>query len=485
MSLPPAKRPHTAISVAQKKQICEWRLANPHSSIDDTREYATHALHINIGRSTVTDIWKERKKWLEQIPNTCRTICVRPAEEQRLEGALSFWLTDVLSRGMPISDELLLEKAKEFGKELGVTELGYSRGWLSNFKRRHGVPVLQNSSGNTKAEINTADPPAKRPRTEVTVAQKQQICEWRLVNPRSTIDDTREYAKRELHINIGRSTVTDIWKDRIKWLGQIVVNCGAVRMRPAKQERLEAALSLWLADVIGQGIHVSDALLIERAKLFGNELGVTDFGYSRGWLFNFKKRYGLLPPQDNNQTEGAAIDLQIGQNSGPDLASHLKVCNLARRSGFQFSQNNNYNMETSIGLTMGHASDFVVKLFNEAAVPGSSKRHGLTPFQNNSKNIEAQSVKMEWNTTPECSVDPTVPDVPADDEQNTGSASSTEDDSHNSEISSLPESHYEARTAVVTLLNYIDDRSGPKAEQIRENLRDVLRYIENDKTSES
>jgi hypothetical protein len=38
------------------------------------------------------------------------------------------------SKNVPLTDEILKEKAKHFGDETGVTDFKYSNGWLQRFK---------------------------------------------------------------------------------------------------------------------------------------------------------------------------------------------------------------------------------------------------------------------------------------------------------------------------------------------------------------
>jgi hypothetical protein len=58
-----------------------------------------------------------------------------------LEEALSLWIAGRESRGEPYTGPLLIEKAKRFAKELNIssTDLSFSAGWLSGFKKRHGL----------------------------------------------------------------------------------------------------------------------------------------------------------------------------------------------------------------------------------------------------------------------------------------------------------------------------------------------------------
>ena len=46
------------------------------------------------------------------------------------------------SRGAPVTDAMLMDKAQFFGEQMDITDFSYSRGWLARFKTRHGQPFL-------------------------------------------------------------------------------------------------------------------------------------------------------------------------------------------------------------------------------------------------------------------------------------------------------------------------------------------------------
>jgi hypothetical protein len=48
-------------------------------------------------------------------------------------------LANARSKNIPLTDEILKEKAKHFDDETGVTDFKYSNGWLQRFKARHGI----------------------------------------------------------------------------------------------------------------------------------------------------------------------------------------------------------------------------------------------------------------------------------------------------------------------------------------------------------
>ena len=63
------------------------------------------------------------------------------------------------------------------------------------------------------------------------------------------------------------------------------------RIREAKYPELEKMLFIWQTMT-----KISDMILIEKAKEFGDILGLTEgcsFDYSSGWLEKYKKRYKI------------------------------------------------------------------------------------------------------------------------------------------------------------------------------------------------
>jgi hypothetical protein len=60
-----------------------------------------------------------------------------------MESALYLWFTNARAQNIIITDDILREKAKRFGNELGITEFGYSNGWFTRFKSRHSISCFR------------------------------------------------------------------------------------------------------------------------------------------------------------------------------------------------------------------------------------------------------------------------------------------------------------------------------------------------------
>jgi hypothetical protein len=57
---------------------------------------------------------------------------------------------------------------------------------------------------------------------------------------------------------------------------------------------MEEVLYVWFRQLQARDLAINADMLKEKAREFGKQTGVAeDFGYSPGWLHNFKKRYGI------------------------------------------------------------------------------------------------------------------------------------------------------------------------------------------------
>ena len=138
-----------------------------------------------------------------------------------------------------------------------------------------------------------SSPAKKRRRVDISASQKRDVCLYKEQHPKATQAQILVHFSNEWGVSVGRSTISDILRDKVKWLS-VSKDCGDVlRAKTAMHIPMESALYTWFADVRGRGLAISDDMMITKAKEYGQKLGVTDFQYSRGWLAGFKKRHGI------------------------------------------------------------------------------------------------------------------------------------------------------------------------------------------------
>lgn len=136
-----APRKHVTLTLDQKIEIIKL--------IENGQNYGIIAEKYGIGKSTVGDIKKNKDKIIkfvtttERGPGTRKTL--KQPENLVLENALFMWFMQQRRQHIPISGEIICEKARLFHREITKKEDGFtaSKGWLDNFKHRHGIRRLK------------------------------------------------------------------------------------------------------------------------------------------------------------------------------------------------------------------------------------------------------------------------------------------------------------------------------------------------------
>ena len=94
-----------------------------------------------------------------------------------------------------------------------------------------------------------SQPPAKRRRTQFSVAEKKEIVAYKTDHPTATQDEIATRFTRDWGKQVGRSTVSDILCDKEKWSSVPKDGDSSLRQRSGKHEKLEQALYRWFTDV--------------------------------------------------------------------------------------------------------------------------------------------------------------------------------------------------------------------------------------------
>lgn len=104
------------------------------------------SLKYGIGESTVRDIFKQKDKLMkfESASDNCSSMkkrkTMKTSTYEELDAALLQWINQVRSEGTPVSRPIVSAKAKQFFEMLGLEgKFDVSSGWLTRFKKRHGI----------------------------------------------------------------------------------------------------------------------------------------------------------------------------------------------------------------------------------------------------------------------------------------------------------------------------------------------------------
>uniref|UniRef100_K7F702 HTH CENPB-type domain-containing protein n=1 Tax=Pelodiscus sinensis TaxID=13735 RepID=K7F702_PELSI len=118
----------------------------------------------SVGSSTLYDIKAQKDKLLTSVVQSetkkglekCHTL--HKLKLEQLDKALNEWFALKRSEGHPISGPMLIEKAKDFYKQMELTEpCAFSEGWLQCFKLQHGIRRLHVSGEKASADHEAAE----------------------------------------------------------------------------------------------------------------------------------------------------------------------------------------------------------------------------------------------------------------------------------------------------------------------------------------
>ncbi|XP_059104090.1 jerky protein homolog [Peromyscus eremicus] len=150
------KRKRVVLTLKEKIDICT-RLERGESRKALMQEY-------NVGMSTLYDIKAHKAQLLRffassdshQALEQRRTLHTPKLEH--LDRVLYEWFLVKRAEGIPVSGPMLIEKAKDFYKQMRLTEpCVFSGGWLWRFKARHGIKKLDASSEKQVADHQAAE----------------------------------------------------------------------------------------------------------------------------------------------------------------------------------------------------------------------------------------------------------------------------------------------------------------------------------------
>ncbi|CAB5376788.1 unnamed protein product [Rhizophagus irregularis] len=147
-------------------------------------------------------------------------------------------------------------------------------------------------------------PPKKK--ITLTDNQKYELCLY----ANSTKENRAHYVnwvEQKWGVEVDKTTITRILQTREKRLSTEIIQPNQKRHKPVTYPELEVALKEFVLNYQHRAI-LSDAILIEKAKLIAEGLGISEnkLQFSNGWLQGFKRRNGIR--QQKLQGEAASAD---------------------------------------------------------------------------------------------------------------------------------------------------------------------------------
>ena len=103
---------------------------------------------------------------------------------------------------------------------------------------------------------------------------------------------------------------------------------GTKRLRNGEFPNLEQCVYLWIIDKLSNKISISDSIVVNQAKRFGEQLGISnlEFSYSRGWLEKFKLRFNLR--RYTKHGEADKVDLKLIEDEIINIKDEISKYNI-------------------------------------------------------------------------------------------------------------------------------------------------------------
>ena len=134
-----------------------------------------------------------------------------------------------------------------------------------------------------------SSPSPKRSRNDLDLKWKIELIKQYDSIPKPTQKDLAK------SFNVGTSTVSDILKKKEEYLKQFVENAPDKRKRfnSGKFCDLNKLIYKWFVQARAKNVPLSGPIIQEKALNIAEELHISDFKASNGWLDSFKDWYGI------------------------------------------------------------------------------------------------------------------------------------------------------------------------------------------------
>nr|CAD2203470.1 unnamed protein product [Meloidogyne enterolobii] len=128
------------ISIELKKQIIDYYLANPKTSLKQIAEEFSN-FNILLKKSSIHSILKNKQNIIAAINNgiKIKRSHLTKGRHANFDDALLNWIRQVRAENVVITGTLLKEKAMEMANLMGIDNFKASNGWMEKFKERHSI----------------------------------------------------------------------------------------------------------------------------------------------------------------------------------------------------------------------------------------------------------------------------------------------------------------------------------------------------------
>jgi len=100
------------------------------------------AAKFQIAKSTLSTIYKSKERYLSGINNVANLASIKRFSQGRnpdIDQAVADFIIEARSKNIPLTGEIIKEKAIRFGKIMNIDNFAGSSGWFSRFRKRQGL----------------------------------------------------------------------------------------------------------------------------------------------------------------------------------------------------------------------------------------------------------------------------------------------------------------------------------------------------------
>ena len=164
-------------------------------------------------------------------------------------------------------------------------------------------------------------PGAKRPRVELPLLKKIELIKQAETLPKPSLKTLGE------RFGIGKTTVSDILKRKLVYKEEYERNSSGAKYRvvsTSKYGDLNELVWKWFCQARTKNIPISGPIVQEKAMQFAEELQLSDFKGSNGWLDKWKGHYNIKSFKVSG--ESASVDVEVVANYQERLPTIIGEC---------------------------------------------------------------------------------------------------------------------------------------------------------------
>lgn len=162
---------------------------------------------------------------------------------------------------------------------------------------------------NNQKRKNTDNETTSKKRKILTFGEKKELCLFHQENPSLSQE---EIGKK---FGVKRNTVSDILKNKEKWLNIELNSSGATKQKEksAKFPELEEALAIWISKALAANKTITGEIIIAKAADFAKLMNIENFTGSIGWLNNFKKRHNIKQYNKHGEAQSGPNEEELAK----------------------------------------------------------------------------------------------------------------------------------------------------------------------------